>query len=109
MQPDEKRAARTEWKERKDPAGIYAMRGAAGAWVGYATDVPAAQNKLDFTLRMGSARPMTLQSAWTAAQGRGFVFELLESVPQDMPQVARPRWGKDRRALWAARLGAALI
>jgi hypothetical protein len=79
MKSDDRKAAIAAYKERKSLAGIYAVRcGASGqVWVGQTLDLDKIQNRIWFTLRLGSNSNRDLQSAWTAHGADAFTFEPL--------------------------------
>ena len=107
MRKDERKQAVDTWKERKRPAGIYALRCGAEVWVGATPDLDAIANRLRFTLEMGS-HPHAGVRAMLSAQGAGaFTVERLEVLDEDVPAVARDRVLKARRSHWCDALGAA--
>jgi hypothetical protein len=108
---EERRAAVAAYKERKTPAGIYAVRCAAtgACWVGAALDVGAIRNRLWFTLRLGSNPHRSLQEAWRRHGEDGLTFEPIEKLDDDLKEHARDRLLKERLAFWKAELNAEAI
>ncbi len=112
MSQIDKKAAIAAYKERKTPAGIYAVRCRASGevWVGASRHLDAQQNSLWFALRLGSGRNPGLQQAW-AAHGEGeFSFEALERLG-DEDQTSAYLQGatlKKRLAFWRSELSAML-
>jgi hypothetical protein len=107
--PDRK-AALAAYKERKTPAGVYAVRCAASgqAWVGHAPDVDAIRNRIWFTVRQGGASYLPLQAACAAHGPDALAFEVLERVEEESA-LARARVLKERTAHWREQLAAAAI
>ncbi|MDF0600372.1 GIY-YIG nuclease family protein [Psychromarinibacter sp. C21-152] len=99
----DRRAAKAAWKEATPDAGVYAVRIGERVWVGAAMRLGAAERRLRFTLRMGSARPAALQAAYAGEM----TFEVLEAFDPEMRPMTRERMLKERAAHWVARLGAA--
>ena len=102
MKSDDRKAAIAAYKERKSLAGIYAVRcGASGqVWVGQTLDLDKIQNRIWFTLRLGSNSNRDLQSAWTAHGADAFTFEPLEALEEeDLPYV-RDALLKERAIHW---------
>jgi hypothetical protein len=111
MKSDDRKAARSAYKERKTIAGIYAVRcGLSGQiWVGQAPNLDTVQNRLWFTLRSGNNPHGSLQSAWTAHGAESFAFEPLERLQDEELSYVREAALKERLAYWRAKLGAAAI
>ena len=111
MERNGKRAARAAYKERKAPAGVYAVRCAASGevWVGQAPDLDKIWNRIAFTLRGGANRHRALQAAWNAQGAAAFVFEVLERLDEEALDFARQSALKERTAFWRAKLAAAAI
>ena len=103
---DRKQAVR-EYKERKIPRGIYAVRctTTGAAWVGCARNLEAAKNRTWFSLRMGNAIDRSLQAAWNTYGVDAFVFEVLETL-DDVNEMSVADLLKEKRAAWVTRLNA---
>lgn len=108
MIKEERKAAVAAYKERAVPAGIFVVRcNATGEmWVGRNPDLDAIQNRLWFTLRMGSHRTTRLQQAWQEHGAEQFTFEILERAPEDEPVHDLRGHLKRRLAHWQQELGA---
>ena len=116
MKTEDKKAARAAYKERKQVAGIFAIRCAptGEVWVGQTLTLLTIQNRLWFMLTHG--RPETslvmtsLRAAWSAHGPDSLRFEELERVDDEeilnSPYV-RDTLLKERLAHWIAMLGAA--
>ncbi|SDW36988.1 hypothetical protein SAMN05444336_101837 [Albimonas donghaensis] len=110
-----RRAAVAAWKERKPLAGVYAVHcrpeGAdqPSAWVASSPDLPALENRFAFTLRMNNAPHPSMNAAFRAHGADAFSMEILETLPADAEDIARPRLLKDMRDAWAEKLGAKRI
>ncbi|MEZ5715001.1 MAG: hypothetical protein R3D85_07425 [Paracoccaceae bacterium] len=99
----DKRAARATWKEREVVWCVYAARVGGQCWVGVTSDLTAARNRLAFSLKMGKAPvaackpPGTARWRWTSWNG----------CDPELSELRRGGVAKERRAAWAAELGAA--
>ncbi len=111
MKPEDRRAARAAYKEKKSVAGIFALRClATGAvWVGATPDIDKIWNRLLFTLRGDGHPRRELQAAWNAHGEAAFAFEALERLEDEALDFARRAAFDDRAAHWRAELGAAPI
>ena len=111
MKREERRAAVAAYKERKAPAGIYAIHctGSGECWVGSARDLDAVRNRHWFALRLGSSRHTGLQQAWRDHGEAAFAFERVEVLSADLADWQRDRALKDRLAFWLARMEAEAI
>ena len=111
MRKDERKAAVAAWKEEKRRAGVWLVRCTATGevWVGAGRDLDAARNRFVFSMRQGSALHPDMKPALGAHGGEAFAFEEVETLPEDVEEIALPRELKDRRAAAAERLGAKTI
>jgi hypothetical protein len=111
MDKEQRRAAITAYKERKPKAAVYAVRCAAtgAAWVGPTLNPDTVQNKIWFTLKLGTHPNRDLQSAWTAHGEAAFAIETLELFEPDADRYLRDNQLKDRAAHWRDKLGAGAI
>ncbi len=99
-----KRAAREEWLDRPQDAGIYALRFRRSVWVGAAPRLAAAENRLRFALSQGLERNAGLAAAW--AEDGPFAFQVLEALDPKLSAMARQRLLKERAEHWRHQLGA---
>ncbi|QEL24425.1 GIY-YIG nuclease family protein [Bosea sp. F3-2] len=108
MRSEDRKAATAAYKERKSVAGIYAFRCEASGqiWVGRAPDLATIENRLRFTLRHGSHRQRSLQTAWNAQGSDAFRFEALERLEDEDIAYVLDRVLKERLAHWQAKLNA---
>ena len=76
MNGEDRKAAVAAYKKRKTAAGIFAVRCAASgqAWIGQTLNLDTIQNRIWFSLRVGSHTNAELQSAWAAHGGDAFSF-----------------------------------
>ncbi|WP_108661574.1 GIY-YIG nuclease family protein [Acuticoccus kandeliae] len=111
MDRSERKAAIEAYKQRKDPAGVYAIRCAptGACWVGKTHDLDKIWNRLTFSLGQSVSTHVSLQAAWDAHPVSAFAMERLEKLDEDMTGGERDRALKKRRAYWAERLGAEMI
>jgi len=109
MDKDEKKAAAAAWKERKAPAGVYALRCTASGecWVGKANDLDAIEKRLMFAVKLASTPHRTLLAAARAHGGEAFAFERLELFEdEDAGPELRDALLKKRAEIWRQELGA---
>lgn len=108
MTAEDRKAARSAYKERKVAAGIYAVRCLATgeAWVGAAPDLSTIRNRLWFTLRQGSNPHRALQEAWRRHDPDAFAFEVLEQLEEETSAYLRARALKERLSHWSLALEA---
>lgn len=108
MKSEERRAAVAAYKERKVRGGVYIVRCSASGqiWVGGAPDLSTIQNRLWFTLRLGTNPHRSLQEAWGAHGGETFTFEVVEQLPDEESSALRSLLLKECLARWADRLRA---
>jgi hypothetical protein len=107
----DKKAAIAAYKERKIAAGVYAVRCTVSGqvWVGQAQNLETVQNRIWFSLRMGSSSHRDLQSAWLAHGGNQFAFEVLERLADEELPYVRDALLKERLAHWRTELAALAI
>lgn len=111
MKSEDKKAAIAAYKERKTVAGIYLIRcGTSGqAWVGETPNLDTIQNRIWFSLRMGSHSNRDLQSAWPAHGGDDVTFEVLERLKDEEPPYVRDTLLKERAAHWRSTLNGSVV
>jgi hypothetical protein len=112
MTPATRKAAIAAWKDRRRPAGVYALRCLAdgACWIGRTADLEAIGNRHFFALRQGSHTDRTLQAAYAAHGAAAFRLEVLERLTEDdLPPYARDEALKDMLARWRTALGARVI
>jgi hypothetical protein len=107
----DKKAAIAAYKGRKTAAGIYAVRCTASGkvWVGQTPNLDTIQNRIWFSLRMGSSTNRDLQRAWSANGGEHFTFEPLERLEDEESPYVRDALLKERVAHWRSLLNALAI
>lgn len=103
-----RKAALASYKERKTPAGVYAVKCAATArvWVGQSVNLDAVRNRLWFTLQTGSHVDPQMLADWKAHGRESFTFEILDTAKDDDTPYDRDVFLKDRAAHWRSQLGA---
>lgn len=106
---NDRKAAAAAWKERRAPAGVYALRCSASGecWVGRASDLDAVEKRLLFSVRMASTPHRTLQAAARTHGGEAFEFERLELFEDEEagPEL-RDALLRKRAEFWRQQLGA---
>ena len=109
MERIDRKAAAAAFKERKAPAGVYALRcGASGqCWVGKASDLESIEKRLMFSVRMASTPHRSLLEAARAHGPDSFGFERLELFEdEDAGPELREALLKKRADHWRETLGA---
>ena len=114
MKTEDKKAARAAYKERKQVAGIFAIRCAPSGevWVGQTLTLLTIQNRLWFMLTHGRTEMASLRAAWSTHGPDNLSFEALERIDDEeilsSPYV-RDTLLKERLAHWRATLNASQI
>ncbi len=111
MKSEDKKAAIAAYKERKIAAGIYVVRcGDSGqAWVGATPNLDTIQNRIWFSLRMGSHTNRDLQQAWAAHGSGAFSFEAVEQLKEEELAYVRDALLKERAAHWRSTLNGSAV
>jgi hypothetical protein len=111
MKTENRKAAIAAYKERKSSSGIFAIRCVATGevWVGQTLSPDSIQNRIWFSLRQGSHSNRALQAAWSASDGGGLNFELLERLDEEESAYVRDALLKERAGHWRATLEAKTI
>lgn len=91
-----------EYKERKTPRGVFAMRCTATGhtWVDSSLNLDASKNRLWFTLRHGSHHNHPLQAEWNTHGMDAFQYDILETLKDDVSPLALKDLLKDRKIHW---------
>lgn len=97
-----------EFKERKTPRGIFAIRCAAAerVWVGASRNLDAAKNSYWFALRMGKHLDKSLQAEWNVHGEQAFTYEVVEKLDDDVHPMELVCLLKTKQGEWITRLGA---
>jgi hypothetical protein len=112
MDKQTRRQAVRDYKERKVPTGIYAVRCVATgeAWVGSSPNLEQQQNRIWFGLKQGGFPNRSLLAAWAAHGEAAFSFEVLDAIDDEgLEDYGRASLLKDRDAHWREVLGASKI
>jgi hypothetical protein len=112
MDKQSRRQAVSDYRERKVPQGVFAVRCAVSGetWVGHTPNLPQMQNRIWFGLRQGGHPNPALRAAWAAHGEAAFGFEVLEAIDDEgLSAYGRDSLLKDRAAHWRAELGATKI
>ena len=104
----DRREARREFKEKKNPRGVFALRcdASGGVWVSGSVNLNSAQTGLWFLLRNGMHHNKALQAEWNANGAGTFSFEVLEKFDEDDPAAQMTSTMMDRQRHWEQKLGA---
>lgn len=109
MDKQSRRQLVRDFKERKAPMGVYAVRCAATGevWVGSTKNLEAQQRSTWFGLRLGSYINKPMAAAWKAHGEASMSFEVLEQVDEpDLTPLGLADLLKARERHWIAALGA---
>jgi hypothetical protein len=111
MKSDDRKVATAAYKKEKIVAGIFAVRCAATGqvWIGQSPNLDTIQNRIWFTLRMGSHSNRDLQGAWAAHGAESFGFEALERLKDEELTYVRDALLKERFAHWRSTLKGSAI
>ena len=105
MMTIDRKDALAAYRKRKVVSGIYAVCGKSGQkWIGYTPDLSTVQNRLWFTLKLGSHTSKNLQAAWNAGGADGFTFEAIEEF--DAGEAPAGAALQARLTLWRTELNA---
>ncbi|MGH9614096.1 MAG: GIY-YIG nuclease family protein [Bryobacteraceae bacterium] len=102
-----RKEAVNEFKMRKTPRGVFAVRCTATglAWVNSSMNLDAARNGIWFFLRNGYHQNKELQAEWDAHGATAFQFEVLEKLDEDVSSLALSDLLKEKKRYWTAQLG----
>ena len=108
LSKEQKKEAIHKFKERKSPLGVFAVRCAptGRVWVGTSRNLNAARNGIWFSLRIDGHRDRALQDEWNAQGEHAFVYEVLETLEDDLSPLLLPDVLKDRKQHWMRELNA---
>lgn len=111
MKTEDRKQAIAEYKKRESVAGVFAIRCRTSGeiWVGQALDLDKIQNRIWFTLRMGSHRNAELQRAWAAHGADNLSLDTLERIEDEELAYVRDALLKERVAHWRAQLNASAV
>jgi len=110
MKTEDRKAAIAAYKKRSAAAGIFAVRcqgsdqGSGQVWVGQTLNLDTMQNRIWFSLRMGSHSNADLQRAWSAHGEANFAYEALEQLEDEELAYVRDKLLKERELHWRATL-----
>jgi hypothetical protein len=107
----DKREARKEFKSRTTPKGVFALRCAASkdVWVSGSDHLNSERNGLWFMLRGGLHHNKSLQAAWNAQGEKAFMFEVVETLDDDISPLLLKDILRERQKHWEKELGAAAV
>ena len=108
MKSEAKKLAIADYKKRASVAGIYAVRCVMTGefWVGQALDLDKIQNRVWFSLRMGSHARADMRHAWSTHGEAALSFEILERLKDEELSYVRDALLKERLTYWRATLNA---
>ena len=85
MEKQRRREIANAYKEKKVVQGVFAVRCAptGETWLGLSRNLPAQQNSIWFSLRVGSHRNKAMQAAWKEHGEAAFELSTIELVDTD--------------------------
>ncbi|MCO5072644.1 MAG: GIY-YIG nuclease family protein [Rhizobiaceae bacterium] len=109
MRHADRKTAIAEYKKRKVVAGIFVVRcvPSGQCWAGSAPDLSAVENRLWFSLRLGTGRNPAMQHAYREYGRSAFTYEEAEALPEEEDAYIRGKKLRERLEHWCARLDAA--
>jgi hypothetical protein len=107
----DKRQARKDFKSKKTPKGIFALRCAVSGevWVSASDHLDSAQNGLWFQLRNGLHPNKRLQAAWRLHGEGAFRYEILEHLDDDVSALLLKDMLRERQKHWESELAASAV
>jgi hypothetical protein len=107
----DRKEAIKEFKARKVPRGVCAVRCAATGhvWIESSPNLDAAQNYLWFALRNGDHPYKPLQAEWDAHGDEAFRFEIVEKLDDDVAAMALKDLLKEKKRHWTAELAGQML
>ena len=111
MSNENKKAAIAAYKKHKTIAGIFAVRCQATGkvWIGQSPNLDTIQNRIWFSLRLGSHSNRDLHSAWATHGPENFSFETLERLKDEELPYVRDALLRERGTHWRATLNGSAI
>ena len=111
MKTEDRKLAIADYKKRAAVTGVFAIRCRASGevWVGQALDLEKIENRIWFTLRMGSHRNAELQRAWAAHGADNLSLQTLERIEDEELAYVRDTLLKERVQHWRTQLNASAV
>jgi len=108
MNPSRKAELKRAYKETPLRKGIFKVvcTATGRTWVDASTSLDSIQNRIWFTLRMGSHRNRALQKDWNEAGPEAMSFEIVEVFPDEATGFGLENLTKERRRFWLEELKA---
>ena len=109
MEKQRRREIANAYKEKKVVQGVFAVRctPTGETWLGLSRNLPAQQNSIWFSLRMGSNSNKPMQAAWKAHGEAGFELTTVEVVAtEDLSPYLGEALLKDRLKHWLSEMDA---
>ncbi|HVN76224.1 MAG TPA: GIY-YIG nuclease family protein [Thermoanaerobaculaceae bacterium] len=109
MREIDRRARIREYKETRQPAGIFRIRNTARgrSLIGSTVNLPGMLNRQRFQLEHGSHPDRELQSDWRELGAGAFVFEVLDRLePRDEPGYDPAEDLRVLKEMWLEKLAA---
>lgn len=109
MDKQSRRQLARDFKEKRAPVGVFAVRCAASGevWVGVSKNLEAQKRSLWMGMRWGQSFHRAMQAAWTAHGEVAMSFEVLEAVDEpELTAMGLADLLKARERHWIEALGA---
>ncbi|RRH74742.1 GIY-YIG nuclease family protein [Falsigemmobacter faecalis] len=105
MTQTDRKAAIAAYKERASETSVYAVlcEASGETWIGTTPNPDTLQNRLWFTLKMGSATNKSMQAAWDSAGEAAFRYEILARFDDESAMARKDRAETLARELRAER------
>jgi hypothetical protein len=102
MDAQRKAEIKRTYKEQTPRKGVFRVDCSATGqtWVDASPTLDSIQNRVWFSLRMGSHHNRALQAAWNEAGPDAMHFEIVEVFPEDASGYTLERLMKERKAHW---------
>jgi len=96
-----------DYKARKTPRGIFAMRSVSGqVWIDCSMNLDGSKKRLWFFLRSGNFKNSALQTEWNSLGEHSFQFQILETLSDEVSEFRIRDILNERKQFWTARLQA---
>ena len=104
-----RREARREFKTKKTPKGIFAIRCTVSGevWVGTSTHLDTEMNGAWYQLRNGLHQNKRMQAAWNQYGKNAFTYEVLETFDDELSPLLLKDHFAQRRKHWEHAMGVA--
>ncbi len=108
MNSERKTELKRAYKATEPRKGVFAVRSLTSGrtWVDAATNIDTIQNRIWFTLRMGTHPNGELQRTWNQSDPDAMAFDVVEVFDEDVKGYELEALMKERKQHWMQELGA---